>query len=226
MHRTMSKSNHIRERNRDGRANAPNRIAMAILSCSLVITLCGTVRGGDDPPKVRVLIAYHSLKGTTERMAQGVAEGVRRVPGVVAVVKQVEDVTKEDLEAADGIVLGSPTYFANIAGKMKVAIDDWSWKMKVDFTDKVGGAFSTGGGQAGGKEHVVNSLLLFMINLRMVVAGPLYENAKGDDGWAELGAAAATGPTDPGISDAELDAAQRVGQRVARLAKRLQATEP
>jgi multimeric flavodoxin WrbA len=45
---------------------------------------------------------------------------------------------------------------------MKVIIDDWSWKMKVDFTDKVGGAFSTGGGQVGGKEHVVTSLLLFM----------------------------------------------------------------
>jgi NAD(P)H dehydrogenase (quinone) len=195
----------------------------AVFAVSL---LCGTVLGAEDRPAARVLVAYHSLHGNTERLAQGVAAGVQRVPGVVAVVKKVEEVTKEDLEAADGIVLGSPTYFANIAGKMKVVIDDWSWKMKVDFTDKVGGAFSTGGGQAGGKEHVINSLLLFMINLRMVVAGPLYENAKGDDGWAELGAAAATGPTDPGISEAELDAAQRVGQRVARLAKRLKATEP
>ena len=68
---------------------------------------------------------------------------------------------------------------------MKVAIDDWSWKMKVDFTDKVGEAFSTGGGQAGGKEHVVESLLLFMLSNRMVIAGPLYGNEKTGSVWGE-----------------------------------------
>ena len=67
---------------------------------------------------------------------------------------------------------------------MKVAIDDWNWKLKVDFTDKVGGAFATGGGQTGGKEHVVISLILFMLNNRMIVAGPLYQDAEGDDKWS------------------------------------------
>ena len=152
---------------------------------------------------------------------RGVAEGVQRVPGAVAIVKQVEQASKADLEGADGLVLGSPTYFADIAGKMKVVLDDWNWKLGVDFTDKVGGAFSTGGGPAGGKEHTVISLLLYMINNRMVVAGPLYEGRTPNKGWAELGAAAATGPTDPGISDSELDAARRVGERVARLAQKM-----
>jgi len=136
-------------------------------------------------------------------------------------VKKVEEVSKEDLEAADAIVLGSPTYFANIPGKMKVIIDDWNWKLKVDFTDKVGGAFATGAGQVGGKEHVVVSLLLFMINNRMVVAGPLYQRADGDSIWAESGAAAMTGPLDPGVSAEELDGAHRLGERMARLAKKL-----
>jgi multimeric flavodoxin WrbA len=106
---------------------------------------------------------------------------------------------------------------------MKLAMDDWNWKLKVDFTDKVGGAFATGGGQMGGKEHTVVSLLLFMINNRMVVAGPLYSDAEGDDHWAELGGGAMTGPIDPGIGDAEVDSAHRIGQRVARLAKKLAA---
>jgi multimeric flavodoxin WrbA len=48
--------------------------------------------------------------------------------------------------------------------------------MKVDFTDKAGGAFATAGGQEGGQQHVVVSLLLFMLHNRMVVAGPLYGN--------------------------------------------------
>ena len=169
----------------------------------------------------RILVAYYSMTGNTQRMAVAVAEGARRVRGTDVVVKKVDEISKEDLTAADGIVLGAPTYFASMPGKMKTAIDDWNWKMKVDFTDKVGGAFATGGGQMGGKEQTVVSLLLFMINNRMVVAGPLYSDAEGDDKWAEVGAGAMTGPIDPGVGDAELDSAHRLGERIARLAKKM-----
>jgi NAD(P)H dehydrogenase (quinone) len=169
----------------------------------------------------RILVAYYSLTGNTEQMARGVADGVRSVPGVTVVLKKVDDVTKQDLETADGIILGSPTYYAGIPGKMKVVIDDWSWKMKVDFTDKVGGAFSTGGGQVGGKEQVVTSLLLFMLSNRMIVAGPLYQNPKTGSVWGEPGSAAMTGPLDPGVRDDELDSARRLGTRIAGLVKKL-----
>ena len=177
---------------------------------------------GSKEPAVRVLVVYHSLRGNTERFARGVAEGAKRVPGAAVVVKRVEKVTKEDLQAADAIALGCPTYFGNIPGTMKVIIDDWNWKWKVDFTDKVGGAFSTGAGQVGGKEFVVVSLLMFMLNNRMVVAGPLYQDEEGEDIWAEAGSAAMTGPLDPGVGPKELDAAARLGDRPARLAKKLQ----
>lgn len=169
-----------------------------------------------------MLVAYYSLHGSTEQFAQGVVEGARQVPGTNVTIKKVEDVAKEDLQAADAIALGAPTYFAGIPGKMKVVIDDWNWKWKVDFTDKVGGAFSTGGGQTAGKEFVVVSLLLFMINNRMVVAGPLYQDAEGEDIWGEPGSSAMTGPLDPGVSDQELDAARRLGNRLATLARKLQ----
>jgi hypothetical protein len=74
----------------------------------------------------------------------------------------------------------------------------------------------------GGKEHVVISLLLFMINNRMIVAGPLYQDEEGQDIWAETGAGAMTGPIDPGIGRKELDSASRLGERVARLALKLE----
>jgi NAD(P)H dehydrogenase (quinone) len=154
------------------------------------------------------------------------SEGVKRVPGATAVLKKVGEVSKEDLEAADGIILGCPTYFANIPGEMKTILDDWNWKLKVDFTDKVGGAFSTGGGQVGGKEFVVMSLVMFMLSNRMVVAGPLYRNDKTGSVWGEIGAAAMTGPLDPGVSENELDSARRLGQRVARLAQKLKPPRP
>ena len=175
----------------------------------------------DDSGTVRVLVAYHSLTGNTEKMAAGVVEGVKRRPGVAVTLKKVDDVTKQDLESADGIILGCPTYYGTLPGKMKVVIDDWSWQMKVDFTDKVGGAFSTGGGQVGGKEFVVVSLVMFMLNNRMVVAGPLCRNDKTGSVWGEVGAAAMTGPLDPGVGEGELDSALRLGERVAGLAAKL-----
>lgn len=175
----------------------------------------------DESGTVRVLVGFHSLTGNTEKMAGGVVEGAKRVPGALVSLKKVEEITAEDLQQADGIILGCPAYFGTIPGKMKAVIDDWSWKMKVDFTDKVGGAFSTGGGQAGGKEFVVVSLLMFMLNNRMMVAGPLYRNDKTGSLWAEAGATAMTGPLDPGVGEGELDGARRLGERVAQLAAKL-----
>jgi NAD(P)H dehydrogenase (quinone) len=187
-----------------------SRATALALSCALV-TLAYSCPGEEkvsprpaETGAVQVLVAYDSLTGNTEKMAQGVAEGVKRVSGAAAHVRKVGEVSKQDLETADAIALGCPTYYGNIPGRMKVVIDDWSWKMKVDFTDKVGGAFATGGGQVGGKEHVVVSLVMFMLSNRMIVAGPLY----------------------PGVSEAELDSARRLGERVARLALKLKPPHP
>jgi NAD(P)H dehydrogenase (quinone) len=166
---------------------------------------------------VHIMVVYYSHTGNTEQMARGVIEGTKHVSGIVTILKEVSEVTKEDLDKADGIILGCPTYFANIPGEMKAIIDDWNWKMKVDFTDKVGGAFATAGGQVGGQGHVVVSLLLFMLNNRMIVAGPLYRNEVTGSVWGESGAAAITGLLDPGVGKGELDGAQRLGERVARL---------
>jgi len=189
---------------------------------TLLALICSQQIAIAEESKARVLVAYYSLYGNTEKLAKDVAAGAREVKGVSVVLKPVDKVTKEDLAAADGIVLGSTTYYANLPGAMKTVIDDWSWKMKVDFTDKVGGAFATGGGQMGGKEHAVISLLLFMINNRMVVAGPLYEDEEGEDKWAETGGGAMTGPIDPGVGEQELDSGRRIGRRIAQLAVKMQ----
>ena len=196
-------------------------MVVALLTPFVVFAGDGVALKSDRDASPRILVAYYSLTGNTEKMARGVAGGIGRVPGVTAVVKQVGEVTKQDLETADGIILGCPTYFANIPGKMKVVIDDWSWKMKVDFTDKIGGAFSTGGGQVGGKEHVVTSLLLFMLSNRMIVAGPLYRNDKTGSVWGEPGSSAMTGPLDPGVSEQELDSARRLGERIAKIVQKV-----
>jgi multimeric flavodoxin WrbA len=212
-----------------GRHQSASRTRAAVLSLFALVLVPAIAHAIDLPQPVRsaetrtaqVLVVYYSSTGNTEQMARGVAEGVRRASGATAVLKKVREVSKADLEAADGIILGCPTYFANIPGEMKTILDDWNWKLKVDFTDKVGGAFATGGGQMGGQGHVISSLLLFMLHNRMVVAGPLYQNEKTGSVWAEAGAAAITGPLDSGVGEGELDGARRLGERVARLAAKL-----
>jgi len=125
------------------------------------VSLTATLHRGLTAPQTaaNVLVVYYSQSGNTERFAKMVAEGARRVPGASVTLKAVADVTREDLVDADGLVLGSPTYYANIAGPMKSFIDDWAFKYVVYLGGKVGGAFATGGGDTGGKEHVVISLL-------------------------------------------------------------------
>lgn len=164
--------------------------------------------------KGRVLIVYYSATGNTERMARAVAEGAGKVDGVEVLLKTVAEVTQADVESADGLIIGSPVYYANMAAPVKQFIDNW-YAQNLNLFDKVGGAFATGGGLTAGRETTINSLLLAMLNNGMIVAGPLYE------GWGTFGASAVTDAPDPGISEYELDDARRLGERVARLALKL-----
>ncbi len=161
-------------------------------------------------PTVSVLVVYCSATGNTEKMAKAVAQGAQKVPGTTVSVKTVKEVTASDLTAANAIVLGSPTYFGNIAGPMKVFIDDWFFKYKVPLIDKVGGAFSTGAAETGGKEHVIYSLVIAMMNAGMIVAGPL------ESSFGVAGASA----VDP-VNEAALKEARALGEHVADVARRL-----
>ena len=74
---------------------------------------------------MNVLIAYHSVTGNTEKMAQGVAEGAKEVPGANVVIKTVGEVTADDLLAANALIVGSPVYYTNMAGEVKTFFDNW-----------------------------------------------------------------------------------------------------
>jgi flavodoxin len=68
----------------------------------------------------KVLIAYYSLAGTTQKMAEYIAEGVR-FSGNQAVLKKVSEIKKpEELDGYDGYIFGSPTYFLDTPEPMKM----------------------------------------------------------------------------------------------------------
>jgi NAD(P)H dehydrogenase (quinone) len=168
--------------------------------------------GSAEPKVIKVLVVYYSLTGNTEKMAKAVSQGAEKVPGTTVLTKTVSDVTAADLKSADAIVLGSPAYYGDMAGPMKAFIDDWYLKHAVSLVDKVGGAFSTGKGETGGKEHVVYSLIIAMMNAGMVVAGPIEDSF----GYGTPGVSA----LDP-VNEAALKEARALGERVAGVARRI-----
>lgn len=169
-----------------------------------------------EQPETHVLIVYYSMTDNTKEMAHAVADGVASVDGAVAVVKTVDEVEKDDLIRADGIILGSPSYYANVATPMKEFIDKWYFEYELPLFDKVGGAFCAGGSRTGGQELVVISMLMAMMNNGMIVAGPLYE------AWGTFGATAMT-DTEPhdGVDEYERADCRLLGERVARIAQRM-----
>ncbi len=88
----------------------------------------------------RVLVAYLSRTGTTEKMAQYIAEGVR-IAGHDAEVKGIAAIrSAQDLSGYDGYVFGSPTYHLDMPGSFKAFL---SKAEEADLEGKVGGAFSS-----------------------------------------------------------------------------------
>jgi len=90
------------------------------------------------------------------------------------------DVLNECLEkmlAADGIILGSPTYFSNVTAEMKALIDRAGFVAKANgdmFARKVGAAV-VAVRRAGGI-HVFNSINHFFFISQMIVPGSSYWN--------------------------------------------------
>lgn len=119
---------------------------------------------------LQILIIYDSKTGNTEKMALLVAEGVKEATGVDALVKKVDETTNEDLLKADGITVGSPTYYGQMSSKVK-AMFDKSVKIHGKLEGKVGAAFTSSGGIASGAETTIISILEAMLIHGMIIQG-------------------------------------------------------
>ena len=118
----------------------------------------------------RLIVSYHTGKGNTKRMAEEIGKGARQL-GIKVEVRSVEECKLGDLAEADGIVMGSPTYFSNVAWQVKRLIDESIALYRGrQLEGKVGGCFTSSGTQRDGKDCIRMLELAFGLHhrLRMV----------------------------------------------------------
>lgn len=159
---------------------------------------------------MKVLVVYHSRTGNTEKMAQAVADGARSA-GAEVTVKKAADATSADLKAADGIIIGSPTYYGQMAAEVKQLFDRSS-DVRGQLENKVGAAFTSSGSPDGGNQTTILSILQAMLIHSMVVAG---------DPMATGGHYGVVAVCEPNKN--ALLACKQLGSRVAKLAGKLTA---
>jgi NAD(P)H dehydrogenase (quinone) len=160
---------------------------------------------------VYVLILYYSKSGNTRKFAEIVAEGVKSISGMDAVIKSTQEVTKDDFVNAAGIIAGSPVYFGVMAADLKRVFDEFVGVRK-QMENKVGAAFATSGFWAGGNETTIMSIIQCLLIYGMIIVGdPM--SATG-----HYGAVSVAAP-----DEKSADTARKLGARVADLCKKISA---
>ena len=189
-----------------------------------------------------ILVLYYSRKGSTAELARQVCRGVESVAGVAAKLRTVPPVsaeserptklipdsgppyaTLEDLRLTDGLILGSPTRFGNMAAPLKYFLDGTSslW-LSGELAGKPAGVFTSTQSMHGGQETTLLSMMMPLIHHGMYLVGiPYTERALSETrgGGSPYGASHVAGvQDDTTLAEHEKTLAQVLGKRVAALA--------
>lgn len=194
----------------------------------------------------RILVLYYSRHGSVADMARHVAHGIESVKDCEAVIRTVPAVSTtceataadvpesgppyashEDLVNCDGLALGSPTRFGNMAAAMKYFIDSTSdiW-LSGKLSGKPATVFSSTSSLHGGQETTLMSMMLPLLHHGMVVVGLPYSEpgltAMEIGGGTPYGATHVAGANnDLPINDNEKALCIAAGKRLALMAKKL-----
>jgi NAD(P)H dehydrogenase (quinone) len=195
-----------------------------------------------------ILIIYYSRQGATAELARQAARGVAAVRGCTATLRTVPPVSAEserpvkpipdagapyatldDLRRCDGLLLGSPTRFGNMAAPLKYFLDGTSslW-LDGSLSGKPAGVFSSSQTLHGGQESTLLTMTVPLLHHGMLIVGlPFTERAVNQTrtGGGPYGATHVAGlASQPGaLSEDEIALAQASGKRVAEVAAALNA---
>jgi len=186
----------------------------------------------------KIAIVHHSGYGHTQRQAEAVAAGARRVANTevhLLGVDKMDDAFWATLAAADAIVFGAPTYMGSLSAPFKTFMEASS---KVWFTqgwqDKLAAGFTCSASQSGDKLNALQQLSVFAAQQAMlwVSLGLLPGNNSSTGSVQDLNrlgsylGAMAQANADQGADamlQSDLDTAAHLGRRVAEMAQRFAA---
>ena len=186
---------------------------------------------------MNVLIIYYSTNGSTKKMARLIARGIEMTEGVSSVIRTVANITndknintdavvdKSDLDKCDGIIIGSPTHFGNMAAPMKAFIDTTTaeWYNGV-LCGKPAGVFTSTSSLHGGQESTLLSMMLPLLHHGMILSGVPYSNKTLNTtktGGTPYGPSHVSFNGKNDISEDEKEICMSFGERIAKLAKKL-----
>ncbi|MCU7925962.1 MAG: NAD(P)H:quinone oxidoreductase [Candidatus Thiodiazotropha sp. (ex Dulcina madagascariensis)] len=193
-----------------------------------------------------VLILYYSRHGATAEMARLIARGVEEVPGVDVKLRTVPEVStlceatqdsipdsgapyvdEADLGSCDGLILGSPTRFGNMAAPMKYFLDTTSrlW-MSGALIGKPAAVFTSTASLHGGQESTLLSMMLPLLHHGMLLLGVPYSETAllhTSSGGTPYGASHLAGSdSNLPLTEDETRICRTQGRRVAETVQRLQ----
>ena len=115
------------------------------------------------------IVVYYSRSGNTKEMAEIIAAAMNTA-GLPTDCKPVEKVKADDLLRYDAIVVGSPTYYGQMAGPIKQLFDD-AVVFHGQLDGKVGAAFASSANIGGGNETTIMGITEAMLIGGMIVHG-------------------------------------------------------
>jgi NAD(P)H dehydrogenase (quinone) len=143
---------------------------------------------------VNLLVLYYSRHGATHQLAEFIAEGIESVSGANAILRTVPNVSANtqasepeipqsgppyadytDLANCDGLALGSPTRFGNMAAAMKYFLDGSSaqW-LQGTLTGKPACVFTSSSTMHGGQESTLLTMMIPLFHHGMLLMGLPY----------------------------------------------------
>jgi NAD(P)H dehydrogenase (quinone) len=177
----------------------------------------------------KVAVVYHSGYGHTAEVAKAVARGAAGIASIDAQLISVTDIDKhwQDLDVADAIIFGTPTYMGGVSAPFKAFMDASSkvW-MAQGWKDKIAAGFTHSASQGGDKFNTVTQLFTLAMQHGMIWTGlgllPGNNSSKGSvHDLNRLGSSTGSltqSGADQGaeaIPASDLKTAEHLGQRVA-----------
>ena len=192
-----------------------------------------------------ILVLYYSRHGNTATMANKIARGVEEIADISACLRTVPAVSTtceasdeeipesgppyaelEELAQCDGLILGSPTHFGNMAAPLKYFLDQTStlW-LSGALSGKPASVFTSSSSLHGGQEATLLSMMLPLLHHGVLISGlPSSEPEllKTTTGGTPYGASHLAGADSSlALSEDEAKLCKALGRRVANLASKL-----